>query len=110
MAVKNKTVDAAASNDVTYGKMLKKGLITEKSNRVIQYSDPVPGSPLVYRKGLDEDIKRKLRDAILYAHYEMDEVTGYGGLLKYEQANTKDYQVIRDLVQQLGLGRDDILK
>ncbi|MBE0468595.1 MAG: phosphonate ABC transporter substrate-binding protein [Methyloprofundus sp.] len=110
MAVKNKSVDAAADNDITYDAMLKKGLITEQSNRVLVYSDPLPGSPMAYRKDLDEDLKRKIRDAILYAHYEMAAVTGYGTLNKYEQANTADYQEIRDLVEQLGLGRDDILK
>lgn len=35
LAVKNKTVDAAADNDITYGKMLDKGLISEQSNCVI---------------------------------------------------------------------------
>ena len=35
MAVKNKTVDAAGTNDITYNKMLNKGLISQKSNRVI---------------------------------------------------------------------------
>lgn len=32
LAVKNKTVDAAADNDITYPKMLEKGLITKESN------------------------------------------------------------------------------
>jgi len=109
MAVKNKTVDAAADNDITYPKMLKKGMITEQSNRILVYSDPLPGSPMAYRKDLDENLKRKIRDAILYAHYSI-KPTGYGELSKYEQAAPADYQGIRDLVKQLGLTRDDILK
>ena len=109
MAVKNGTVDAAGSNDITYGKMLNKGLFTADQVKPLFTSDPIPGSPLTYRKDLDADLKRKIRDAILYAHYEID-VTGYGKLLKYEQAAPADYAIIRDLVQQMGMGREDILK
>lgn len=109
MAVKNKTVDAAADNDITYPKLVKKGMISEKTNRVLVYSDPLPGSPMAYRKDLDENLKREIRDAILYAHYTI-KPTGYGELTKYEQAAPADYQTIRDLVNQLGLTRDDILK
>ena len=109
MAVKNKTVDAAADNDITYPKLIRKGMITKESNRVLVYSDPLPGSPMAYRKDLSEELKRNIRDAILYAHYSISP-TGYGSLIKYEQAAPADYQGIRDLVHQLGLTRNDILK
>lgn len=110
MAVKNKSVDAAADNDITYDKMLKKGLITEQSNRVLLKSDPLPGSPLTYRKDLPEDTKRKIRDAILNAHKEMAKVTGYGELSQYVAATPAEYQKIRDLVSELGLVREQMLK
>ncbi len=110
MAVKNKSVDAAADNDITYDKMLKKGLITEQSNRVLLKSDPLPGSPLVYRKNLPEDTKRKIREAILNAHKEMEKVTGYGELSQYVAATPAEYQKIRDLVSELGLVREQMLK
>lgn len=110
LAVKNKTVDVAASNEMTYNKLVKKGLITEKSNRILQYSNPIPGFPLAYRKNLDKVLKDKLRDAILNVHNEMEDIAGYGSLIKYEAADPKDYQVIRDLVKNLVLGRDAILK
>jgi len=109
MAVKNRAVDAGADNDITYNKMIEKGLITEKTNRVLMYSDPLPGSPLTYRGDLDADLKRKIRDAILYAHYEID-VSGYGKLSHYEATAPADYKGIRDLVKQLNLRKKDILK
>ena len=109
MAVKNKTVDAGADNDITYGKMVSKGLISEKTNRVLVYSDPLPGSPLTYRGDLDKELKRKIRDAILYAHYDID-VTGYGELSRYEATAPPDYEGVRDLVKQLNLRKEDILK
>lgn len=109
MAVKNKSVDAAADNDITYEKMLKKGLITKESNRVLLYSDPLPGSPMAYRKDLPEATKAKIRDAVLNAHNDI-KVTGYGELTKYDPVTAADYQKIRDLVSELGLLREDMLK
>lgn len=108
MAVKNKTVDAAADNDITYNKMLKKGLVTKESNRILVESDPLPGSPLCYRKDLPEDIKKKIRDVILSAHKEI-KVTGYGELSHYEPITPADYQIVRDMVKELGLTKNKIL-
>jgi phosphonate transport system substrate-binding protein len=73
-------------------------------------SDPLPGSPLVYRKNLPEDTKRKIREAILNAHKEMAKVTGYGELSQYVAATPAEYQKIRDLVSELGLVREQMLK
>jgi len=109
LAVKNGTVDAAADNDITYERMLKEGLITKESNRVLVKSDPLPGSPLAYRSDLDEDTKVKIRDAILKAHNDI-QVTGYGELLRYEAAAPGDYQVIRTMIANLDLTRDQMLK
>ena len=109
LAVKNKTVDAAADNDITYNKMLKKGLISKESNRVLLESEPLPGLPLTYRSELDESLKAKIKDAILGAHKDI-QVSGYGELERYDPVDPQDYQLIRDMVKELGLGRDEILK
>ena len=109
MAVKNGTVDAAADNDITYERMLKKGLITQESNRILLESDPLPGSPLVYRSSLDDATKTKIRETILNAHNKI-KVTGYGELLRYEPATPKDYQVIHDMIEKMGLTRQQMLK
>ncbi|MDZ8104937.1 MAG: phosphonate ABC transporter substrate-binding protein [Nostoc sp. DedQUE12a] len=109
LAVKNKTVDAAADNDITYEKMLSQGLITKQSNRILLSSKPLPGSPLTYRDDLDANTKRKIREAILSAHKEI-KVTGYGDLLRYDSATPNDYQPIRDMVKELKLGRNQLLK
>jgi len=108
-AMRKKRVDIAADNDITYPKMIKKGLVTEESNRVLCYSSPLPGSTLTYRGDLFDELKGKIRDAILNAHNDI-QVTGYGELSKYEPASPDDYQQIRDLVEELGLSRKDILK
>lgn len=109
LAVKNKTVDAAADNDITYGKMLGKGLISKETNCIVKESDPLPGSPLVYRGDLPADMKAKIRDTILNAHKEI-KVTGYGNLSHYVAIAPKDYQMIRDMVASLGLKKEQMLK
>ncbi len=109
LAVKNKTVDAAADSDITYNKMLKNGQITKASNRIIAESEPLPGLPLAYRKELDPSLKQKIKDTFLNAHKEI-QVTGYGELLRYEAAKSQDYKIIRDMIQELGLQRQDILR
>lgn len=108
LAVKNGTVDAAGMSEITYLKMLKEGLITPESTRVLVKSDALPGSPLVYRSDLDEDTKTKVRDVILNAHNEI-EVTGYGEILRYEAVTPADYDLIRSMISTLGLGREDML-
>lgn len=109
LAVKNKTVDAAADNDITYEKMLAKGLITKQTNCVIKESDPLPGSPLVYRGDLPAAMKEKIRDAILNAHKEI-KVSGYGNVSHYVAVGPQDYQMIRDMVKDLGLKKNDLIK
>ncbi|MCH9056052.1 phosphonate ABC transporter substrate-binding protein [Synechococcus sp. PCC 6716] len=109
LAVKNGTVDAAAMSEITYRKMLKEGLITPESVRILVKSEALPGSPLVYRSDLDEDTKTKIRDVILNAHNDI-EVTGYGEILRYEAATPADYDLIRSMVSTLGLSREEMLK
>lgn len=107
LAVKNKTVDAAADNDITYPKMLEKGLITKESNCIIAESTPLPGSPLVYRGDLPKKLKAEIRDAILNADKEI-KVTGYGKISHYVAVGPKDYQAIRDMVKELGLKKEQL--
>jgi phosphonate transport system substrate-binding protein len=109
LAVKNKTVDVAADNDITYPKMIKAGQITEQTNRILVTSPALPGSPLTYRSDLPAELKAKIRDAILTAHNEI-KVAGYGELIRYDPAAPKDYQVVRDLVKELKLKKEQLSK
>lgn len=109
LAVKNKTVDAVADNDITYEKMLKKGDISKTENCIIAESEAMPGSPLTYRGDLDAGKKAKIKDAILNAHKNI-EVTGYGELSRYDEVKPEDYQKIRDMIKELGLAKEDMMK
>jgi phosphonate transport system substrate-binding protein len=110
LAVKNKTVDAGADNDLSYEKMIEKGEITKESNKILVYSDPLPGSPISYRKDLDPKVKEKVKSAILSAHKNMEKVSGFGQIIRYDVAKPEDYQMIRDLIKELGLQKSDMLK
>jgi phosphonate transport system substrate-binding protein len=88
LAVKNKTVDAAADNDITYPKMLAKGLITKETNRILLESSDLPGSPLVYRGDLPAALKHKIQEAIITAHKDV-KVSGYGNIIRYDAVNLR---------------------
>lgn len=109
LAVKNKIVDIAADSDITYNKLLKQGMITTKTNCVIKESLPLPGSPLAYRKDLPEATKAKIRNTILNAHKEI-KVAGYGELSRYIAVKPQDYKIIGNMVKELGLKKQQILK
>lgn len=109
LAVKNKIVHVAADSDITYNKMLASGMINKKTNCVIAESAPLPGSPLAYRKDLDAATKATIRSAILNAHKEI-KVAGYGDLSHYAAVGPKDYQMIRNMVKDLGLQKQQMMK
>lgn len=95
LAVKNKTVDIAADNDVTYPKMLESGKISAHSNVIIWKSPALPGSPMAYRSDLPENIKAALKKAI--ARVPKDVVTGYGKITGYQLVTDRDYELIKDV-------------
>ncbi|KJR96627.1 MAG: hypothetical protein VR68_14205 [Peptococcaceae bacterium BRH_c4a] len=104
LAVKNKKVPAGADNDITYEKMVGQKLISADENIILAKSDPIPGSPIVYRKDLPEDLKKKLKDAFLVMHKEdAAALGGYGDIIHYVEAKDSEYDVIRETAKILNL-------
>jgi phosphonate transport system substrate-binding protein len=104
LAIKNKKVPAGADNDITYEKMVKEGLISPEENIIIAKSDPIPGSPIVWRKDLPEDLKQKIKQAFLNMHNEDPQaVSGYGEIIRYDEARDSDYNIIRETAKILNL-------
>ncbi len=99
LVVKNKIIDIAADNDVTYQKMLEKGQISQETNVIIWQSPPIPGPPMAYRKDLPEDVKTALRNAI--TRVPKDVVTGYGKITGYKLVTDKDFELIKDIKRTL---------
>jgi phosphonate transport system substrate-binding protein len=109
LAVKNGTVDAAADADVTYERMVAKGLIGRDTNCIIAESAPIPGPPLAFRGDLAPELKKKITEAILSAHKEID-ISGYVPLSRYVAASAADYAGIKEMARSLGLTKDQMLK
>jgi phosphonate transport system substrate-binding protein len=104
LAVKNRKVPAAATNDITYEKMLNEKLISDTEVIIIAESDPIPGSPIAYRSDLPEDLKKKLKDAFLQMHNENKEaLSGYGKIIRYDEAKDSEYNPIREVAKILNL-------
>jgi phosphonate transport system substrate-binding protein len=108
LAVKNRTVDSAAGADLIYQRMVAAELISEETNRIIVVSDPLPGAPLAYRGDLEPETKAWLVEAFLDAHNHA-EVSGLVGIAYFERAEPADYQVIREMVDELGLSDEQLL-
>lgn len=109
LAVKNGTVDAAADADVTYERMLAKGLISRDTNCIIAESAPLPGPPLAWRGDLALDLKKRIADAVMNAHRET-EISGYINLVRYVPSKPGEFDMIRDMVKSLGLAKEQMLR
>ena len=63
VAVAEGKVEAASVADRILERAYAKGLADRKKIKVIWQSDLIPNNPMLYRKGLSEDLKKKIRDA-----------------------------------------------
>ena len=79
-AVLDCSVDVAPVSSINLMEMVNSGTINLNSFRVIHRSSDIPGAPLVYSCGLDNEFKQRLKDLVLGAHENID-VGGYGGLM-----------------------------
>jgi len=74
-------VDAAAASYNSYGKAVKKGAIDPAKFIPLAKSQPIPNPPMAMNKGLNNDLKIKLREAFNNIHTKIDpaKIRGYGG-------------------------------
>jgi len=105
LAVKNRKVDAGSMDDITYGNMKEKSMLSDKDIKIIFQSDPIPGSPWAYRKDLSPELKAKLKDAFLVLDKEDPAaLSAYGGKVrKYDPVSDSLYNVIRETAKILNL-------
>jgi phosphonate transport system substrate-binding protein len=94
-------VDAGAVADRIYERGCAKGLADCNKLKVIWESQPIPNDPLLYRKNLSEDMKKRIREAFFsvknLAFGEM------GTVARFDPATDKDYDPIRDIASALKL-------
>ena len=101
LAVENKKVDAAAVADRIFASAVAKGVVKQDDFEVVWSSKPIPESPMVWRKALDPQLKKKIADALASIK---DVPWGDQGVLNGFQPTTDAaYDVVRDTAKVLDL-------
>ncbi len=107
-----KQVDAAFLQDITLKERIAEGSLKESDIRIIEQSDPIPGSPLCLRGDLDEELKAKLKAAFLSVHEKgvAAKVQGQGDFAKFIATDDKPYEGIFKAIEAQKLKREELLK
>lgn len=101
-AVANKKVDAGATGDNVYERMVKEGEIDPQKNIVIYESEPIPGSPIVVRGDLPLSLKSAIQTALINMDQQtIHKVDGWGGIARYQKVSDSDYDIIRETAKIL---------
>lgn len=110
--VQHGSVDAGATNNLTIERLIEQGKLKTTEFRVLVKSDPIPGSPLAWRKDLPDSFKQKIRDAFESSPKTLGtyKVAGLGEIATFRKVTPDDYSVIRDMAKKLDVQRDTLLK
>ncbi|AZG08528.1 phosphonate ABC transporter substrate-binding protein [Pigmentiphaga sp. H8] len=101
LAVANKKVDAASVADRILASAIAKGQVRQDDLRVVWSSNPIPESPMVWRKDLDPALKQKLAQALANVK---DLPWGDQGVLNgFQPTNDAAYDVVRETAKVLKL-------
>ncbi|WP_442878872.1 phosphonate ABC transporter substrate-binding protein [Comamonas sp.] len=101
MAVANGKVDAAAVADPIFQTAIAKGHVRAEDFQIIWRSQPIPESPMAWRKNLDEATKKKVATALA-------DIKGLpwgdrGELNGFAPTNDQAYDVVRNTAKALNL-------
>jgi phosphonate transport system substrate-binding protein len=101
IAVVEGKVDAASVADRIYAGACDKKAIDCSKLKVIWTSPAIPNDPLFYRKGISEDMKKKIRDAF----YGIKNLTfgEMGTVARFDPATDATYDVVRNIAKTLKL-------
>jgi phosphonate transport system substrate-binding protein len=100
IAVQNGKVDAAAIADGLLDAAAARGVVKRDEIQIVWTSDPIPGAPIVMRRDLPEDMKKRIREAFAGMH---DLPWGANTLMRWEPTNDAAYDGIRDMAKLLNL-------
>ncbi|WP_371381169.1 phosphonate ABC transporter substrate-binding protein [Sporomusa aerivorans] len=103
LAVKNKQVDAAAVDEMSYTRAVEKGIITKDEVPVFYTCPPIPQSPFAVAKDIDPALKQKFVDAMTKVHEVRPDALKPLSASKYVSATDENFQLIRDTAKALNL-------
>lgn len=101
VAVGSGKVDAGSVADRIYERGCAKGLADCSKLDIVWTSPPIPNDPLLYRKNLPDDLKKKIRDA--FAKVQNLPFGEMGTVARFDPATDKDYDPIREIASTLKL-------
>lgn len=101
VAVAEGKVEAGAVADRIFERGCAKGLADCNKLKTVWQSDPIPNDPLLYRKNLPEDVKKKIREAF----YSVKNLPfgEMGTVARFDPATDKDYDSVRKVATALKL-------
>jgi phosphonate transport system substrate-binding protein len=103
-AIANGKVDAGASGDNVYKRMVESGEISADVNKIIYESEPIPGSPIVVRGDLPAEFKQKIQQVLIDMDKQtIHDVDGWGDIASYQKVSDGDFDVIRETAELLGM-------
>ena len=83
-SILSRMCDVAAVSEINYENLITKKIINGKELKIIHTSPEMPGAPLVYSKKLPQQIRNKIKEAVINAH-KHGNVSGYGqNIIKYK--------------------------
>lgn len=108
LAIKNGDADVAAVASTILNRMIGEGLVKESDFKVIDESDPIPGTLFSYRNDLPADLVEKIQQFFYSyqnaAFFEDQKIKGFFSI------KDENYQIVRDTANKLKMGTDELLK
>jgi len=101
VAVGSGKVDAGCVADRIYERGCAKGLADCSKLKVVWESPAIPNDPLLYRKALSEDMKKKIREA--FASVKNLAFGEMGTVARFDPITDKDYDPLREIAKTLNL-------
>jgi phosphonate transport system substrate-binding protein len=96
LAVKNGSIQVAATNNIDMDRMIEKGAASLDDFNIIKRSDMIPGAPIAVRKDLPESLKVAIAGSLLKIDDDPEalQILQNGG---YRHTSDKDYDMVRYL-------------
>lgn len=104
-AVLNRKADVGAAKHSIYDRVRKDDPRVDRELVILAESPKVPSNGLCVRKGLDDALKQKLKEALLGLHADPEgaSVLRQFGALKFIETTVKDYQPVLELTKKAGI-------
>jgi phosphonate transport system substrate-binding protein len=109
LAIAKGAADGAGVASTTLQKMLDTGLVKQSDFRVIATSEPIPGSPMTYRKDLPADLVEKIK-AFMFGYNKQNPDYFAKGTQAFFSVEDKDYQIVYDTAKLLNMSPEELLK